>query len=34
MQVMTFIFAIALVVSLTIAFWFNTKAGQRWIDNL
>lgn len=32
-DMLTFIFSFALVVGLVLAFWFNTKSGQKWIDN-
>lgn len=34
MDLMTFIFSIALVIGCGMAVWLNTKSGQRWIDNL
>lgn len=34
MELLTFIFAIALVIGLGMAIWFNTKSGQKWIDSL
>lgn len=34
MELLTFIFAIALLIGLGMAIWFNTKSGQKWIDNL
>ena len=34
MDLMTFIFSIALAVGTSLAIWFNTKSGQKWIDNL
>lgn len=27
-------FSIALTIGLGMAIWFNTKSGQKWIDNL
>ena len=33
-DMLTFIFSFALVVGLVLALWFNTKSGQKWIDNL
>lgn len=32
--ILTFIFSIALAIGLGMAIWFNTKSGQKWIDNL
>jgi hypothetical protein len=34
MELLTFVFAIALLIGLGMAIWFNTKSGQKWIDNL
>lgn len=34
MELLTFVFAIALAIGLSMAIWFNTKSGQKWIDNL
>ena len=34
MELLTFVFAIGVVVSGSMAIWFHTKAGQRWIDSL
>lgn len=34
MELLTFVFAIALVIGLGMAIWFNTKSGQKWIDEL
>ncbi len=34
MDLMTFIFTIALVIGGSMAVWFNTKSGQKWIDSL
>ena len=33
MELLTFVFAIGVVVSGSMAIWFH-KAGQRWIDSL
>lgn len=33
-DMLTFIFSFALAVGLALAIWFNTKSGQKWIDNL
>ena len=32
MELLTFVFAIGVVVSGSMAIWFHTKAGQRWIQ--
>lgn len=34
MELLTFVFAIALEIGLGMAIWFNTKSGQKWIDEL
>ena len=34
MELLTFVFAIALLIGLGMAIWFNTKSGQKWIDSL
>ncbi len=34
MDLLTFIFSIALAISCGMAIWFNTKSGQKWIDSL
>lgn len=34
MELLTFVFAIALAIGLGMAIWFNTKSGQKWIDEL
>lgn len=34
MELLTFVFTIALLVGGGMAIWFNTKSGQRWIDSL
>lgn len=34
MELLTFVFAIALLIGLGMAIWFNTKSGQKWIDEL
>lgn len=34
MELLTFVFAIGVVVSGSMAIWVHTKAGQRWIDSL
>ena len=34
MELLTFVFAIALAIGLVMAVWFNTKSGQKWIDSL
>ena len=34
MELFTFVFAIALAIGLGMAIWFNTKSGQKWIDEL
>lgn len=34
MELLTFVFVIALAIGLGMAIWFNTKSGQKWIDNL
>ncbi len=34
MDLLTFIFSIALAISCGLAIWFNTKSGQKWIDSL
>nr|DAT45187.1 MAG TPA: hypothetical protein [Caudoviricetes sp.] len=34
MDLMTFIFSIALAIGGGMAIWFNTKSGQKWIDSL
>jgi len=34
MELLTFVFAIALAIGLGMAIWFNTKSGQKWIDDL
>ena len=33
-DMLTFIFSFALAIGLGMAIWFNTKSGQKWIDNL
>ena len=34
MELLTFVFAFALAIGLGMAIWFNTKSGQKWIDDL
>ena len=34
MELLTFVFTIALLVGGGMAIWLNTKSGQRWIDSL
>jgi len=34
MELLTFIFSIALAIELGIAIWFNTEPDQKWINNL
>ena len=34
MELLTFIFSIALAIELGIAIWFNTESDQKWINNL
>ena len=34
MDLLTFIFSIALAIGGSMAIWLNTKSGQKWIDNL
>ena len=34
MDLLTFVFLLGLLISGGMAIWFNTKSGQKWIDNL
>lgn len=34
MEGLMFVFTLGLIVSVSMAIWFNTKSGQRWTDIL
>lgn len=34
MELMTYILGLGALIGISMAIWFNTKSGQKWIDNL